>query len=945
MVWIERPSAPRFEHRTEDLGVLGLGQPLPRLSWTVPQASEEFFQSAYELEISREGSAERFVVASNEQVLVDWPGVPLTSRERIAVRVRVAHGSFWSDWSDESVAEMGLLRAEDWTGRFISPVGLGGIDEPAPTLLGSLSLPRGAVKARLYATAHGVYRARLNGRPVSDAVLAPGWTSYEHRLRYHVYDVTALVKQGVNTLEVTLGNGWYRGRLGWEGKRAIYGDRLSLLAQLEVVTDDGRSFSLATNGQWEARESEIVSDDLYDGQYTDLRNLEVPVNAESFPVEILHEDLGRLVAQEGPVMRPTEILPAQRIWRSPSGRTLVDFGQNAVGWVRLRVRGLPAGSEVVLSHAEALEEGELAIRPLRSARAVDSYIVTGGQKEILEPSFTLHGFRYVEVSGVPDLQAEDLHTVVIGTDLPRRGWFNSSHELLNRFHENVVWSTRGNFIDVPTDCPQRDERLGWTGDIQIFAPTASFLYDVSGFLTSWLGDLSAEQLQTGSVPHVIPDVVRSELMSTPAAAWGDAAVIVPWTLYQRAGDLGILARQFDSMKAWVDGVLRVAGPDLLWAGGFQYGDWLDPTAPPEDPFRAKADPDVVATGHLARSLKLVAETAALLGRTPEAERYTGLAKAVRDAFARVFITPSGRVLSDAQTVYALALEWSLFPEEDQRREAERRLADLVRASGFHISTGFVGTPLICDALTSAGYPELAHRLLLQTGCPSWLYPVTMGATTIWERWDSMLPDGTVNPGEMTSFNHYALGAVADWLHRSVAGLAPAAAGYRRILVRPLPPEALSHASALHLTPYGEASVSWQRKLGRFHLSVTVPVGATARVYLPGSDHFIDVRHGSHQWDVADPHDSKPVRTPKSIREVLDNSSIWPSIVAIAMQHHLVDGEAKAARRLAPYLDDPAPRIGPLLMPEATDIGFYSEIDSILAEAGAISKREIQKIAQ
>lgn len=855
MVSAERPSAPRFEHRTEDSLVLGLGEPSPRLSWIIPQASERFLQTAYELEITRGTSlVERFTVASDEQLFVNWPSTPLTSRERVTVRVRVAHDSYWSEWSDESVAEVGLLNAEDWSGQFISPVGLGGLDTGAPTLSGRFEVPRGAAKARLYATAHGVYRAHLNGKPVSDAVLAPGWTSYEHRLRYHAYDVTSLVQDGANTLDFTLGNGWYRGRLGWEGKRAIYGERLSLLAQLEVTMEDGRCLVLATNGEWTARESEIISDDLYDGQRTDLRNAEVRDSPSAVLVEVLDEDYGRLVAQEGPLIRPTGTLPAQRIWSSPAGRTLVDFGQNAVGWVRLRVRGLTAGSEVVVRHAEALEDGELAIRALRSAKAIDSYIVAGANVETLEPAFTLHGFRYAEVSGVPDLQVEDLETVVVGSDLPRTGWFSSSHELLNRFHENVVWSTRGNFIDVPTDCPQRDERLGWTGDIQIFAPTASFLYDVTGFLASWLADLSAEQLPDGSVPHVIPDVIRSELMSSPAAAWGDAAVIVPWTLYQRYGDVGILRQQFGSMRAWVDGVLRIAGPDRLWSGGFQYGDWLDPAAPPEDPFRAKADPDVVATGHLARSLQIVAEAANLLGQIEEAKRYSGHAEEVRAAFAQAFVTPSGRVLSDAQTVYALALEWSLLPDEEQRRRAARRLADLVRASGFHINTGFVGTPLICDALTSAGHPELAHSLLLQTDCPSWLYPVTMGATTIWERWDSLLPNGRVNPGEMTSFNHYALGAVADWMHRSVAGLAPASPGYRTMVIRPQPPEALHRAAARHLTPYGVASVSWQRSLGRFHLDVTVPVGAEARVYLPGSTEFVHVRHGTHQWNIASPGD-------------------------------------------------------------------------------------------
>ncbi|HEY8718009.1 family 78 glycoside hydrolase catalytic domain, partial [Pengzhenrongella sp.] len=494
----------------------------------------------------------------------------------------------------------------------------------------------------------------------------------------------------------------------------------------------------------------------------------------------------------------------------------------------------------------------LGTRPLRTAKATDTWVLAGPAEEVLEPSLTLHGFRYAEVRGVPDLRAEDIELVVVGTDLRRTGWFSSSHALLDQLHENVVWSTRGNFVDLPTDCPQRDERLGWTGDTQIFGPTATFLYDTTGLLCSWLTDLAAEQLPDGAVPHVIPDVNRNSLSSTPAAAWGDAATIVPWTLYQRTGDLEVLERQLPSMRAWVDRIATLAGPDRLWIGGFQYGDWLDPTAPPEDPFGAKVDPDVVATAHLARSSWILAESARLLGHDDEAEKYRILNQEVRAAFAHAFVTPAGRVLSDAQTVYALAIAWDLLPHEHQRQAAGRRLADLVRAAGFRIATGFVGTPLVCDALTATGQLDVAYRLLLQTQCPSWLYPVTMGATTIWERWDSMRPDGSINPGEMTSFNHYALGAVADWLHRTVAGLAPAAPGYRALVVRPQPTAELTRAAARHLSPYGEASVAWERADGRLHLTVHVPVGATAEVYVPGSPAPERVGHGEHRWDVPDP---------------------------------------------------------------------------------------------
>ncbi|MGP4015772.1 family 78 glycoside hydrolase catalytic domain [Saccharopolyspora sp. 5N708] len=869
----------RFEHRD---CALGIGTATPRLSWQVVTGDPDWSQTAYELEL--DGTTAR--VESAEQVLVPWPFEPLPSRTSANVRVRVASGEQWSDWSEPSTAETGLLSARDWSARFISPRTIGG---PAPILTRTATLRSGIAAARLYATAHGVYVATINGNRVGDEVLAPGWTSYQHRLRYQTHDVTALLREGANSLEVLLGNGWYGGRLAWYGQRALYGDRLALLAQLEVTYDDGSVEVIGTDEQWSATSSGILEDDLYDGQRTDLRPTESTVDA----VEVLDVEPTGLVAPEGPPVRVTEVLPAVRVWQSPSGRTLVDFGQNVVGWVRLRVRD---AREVTVRHAEVLEDGELGVRPLRSAKATDSYLLADAGAAVLEPSLTFHGFRYAEITGA-EVRAEDLEAVVVGTDLRRTGWFSCSDPDLEQFHRNVVWGMRGNFLDVPTDCPQRDERLGWTGDIQVFSPTASFLFDTAGFLSSWLADLAADQHSDGSVPWVIPDVLHTE---TPtAAAWGDAAAVVPWVLYQRYGDPQVLARQFDSMRAWVDKIASLT-TDGVWRGGFQFGDWLDPTAPPDNPFAAKADPDVVATAHLVRSAEIVADAARVLGR--DAEHYAALATRTREAFARHYVTSSGRVLSDAPTGYALAIQWALLPTAAQRRQAGQRLADLVRANGFRISTGFVGTPLIADALTATGHLDLAYRLLLEKGCPSWLYPVTMGATTVWERWDSMLPDGSINPGEMTSFNHYALGAVADWMHRTVAGLAPAEPGFREITVRPQPHAALTHASARHHTPYGEASVTWRRDGGRFTLDVVIPVGTRATVHLPGAE-TVTVGHGQHSWTVADPCTDAPGPV-STVRELMDLPNLWSETVALLIEHGLGEDPADIARKSAPYLDFP-----------------------------------------
>jgi alpha-L-rhamnosidase len=905
----------RFEHHTDEGPVLGIGTGRPRLSWVIPEAPPEFVQEGYEVEV--DGEVHR--VDGAEQVLVPWPARPLISRQAARVRVRVRGG----DWSESAVVEAGLLAPGDWTARFISPVELGGLEAPAPILGSVLDVPGAVAKARLYITAHGVYEATLNGRRVGDHVLAPGWTVYPKRLRYQTFDVTELIQEGANELDVLLGNGWFRGRLGFRGNRAFYGDRLALLAQLEVTTADGATHVLATDDGWTARESHVVADDLYDGQRTDLRD--APDRAGR--VEVVDADLSRLVAPEGPPVRAIATLPAVEVLRSPSGATLVDFGQNLVGWVRLRVRGAEPGTEVVVRHAEVLEDGELGVRPLRTAKATDSYILAGGD-HVLEPSLTFHGFRYAEIAGVP-VAAEDVEAVVVGTDLRRTGWFESSNELLNRFHENVVWSARGNFLDVPTDCPQRDERLGWTGDAQVFAPAATFLFDTAGFLGSWLADLAAEQKPDGSVPFVVPDILGT---AAPAAAgWSDAATIMPWVLYQRTGDLDVLERRLASMRAWVDRVVELAGPDRLWTGGFQFGDWLDPTAPPDAPAKAQADPDVVATAHFARSAEVVALAARRLGRDDVADRYERVAHEVRSAFAREYVTGAGRVLSDSATVYSLAIEWALLPTAEQRRHAGDRLADLVRTAGFRIGTGFLGTPLIADALTTAGHAEIAYRLLLQTQCPSWLYPVTMGATTVWERWDSMLADGSINPGEMTSFNHYALGAVVDWLHRTVAGLAPAAPGYRRLLVRPEPTGQLTRARARHRTPYGDAEAGWERADGLLVLRVVVPVGATATVHVPGEDEPVEVGHGTHEWRTPDRWATDGAPPMHTVRDVVDHEPAWREVVAAANEVGVVGGEAEAAGRLKAYLDAPPASLVDALAPR----GFSAKAEELRARLAGV----------
>ncbi|MGV9455342.1 family 78 glycoside hydrolase catalytic domain [Streptomyces sp. NPDC003635] len=832
-----------FEHLPDGLGT---GVPAPRLTWRLPPGCG--MQEAYELELDRDGgpTVRTGRVPGQDQVLVAWPGAPLASRERVAVRVRVwsPGAAEPSPWSEPSVVEAGLLDPADWRAM---PVRAGWDEDLEATrrparIRRDFRLERPVARARLYVSAHGLYEAEINGRRVGDEALAPGWTVYPHRLRYRTHDVTGHLTVGANTIGAWLGDGWYRGKYGFDGgTRNIYGTDQSLLAQLEITYDDGGTVVLATDGTWTAAQSPILASGLYEGETYDARLDEpgwsAPGHAASGdwqPVRVTERNPATLVAPSGPSVRCTqEVLPVA-VTRLDDGRHLLDFGQNLVGRLRLTVDG-PKGTRTTIRHAEVLQDGELATRPLREAYATDHVILSGDGPLTWEPRFTLHGFRYAEITGWPgQLAPHDVTARVYHTDMRRTGWFECSDPLINRLHENVVWSMRGNFVDIPTDCPQRDERLGWTGDIQVFAPTAAFLYDCVGMLDSWLTDVGLEQLPDGTIPWYVP-VIPGEPTWTPiqpGAAWGDVATLTPWTLYQRFGDIELLRRHYPMATAWVDLVERLAGPSRLWDTGFQLGDWLDPEAPPDDPGAGRTDRYLVATAYFAHSARHLALTAAELGEDRDAERYAALADEVAGAFRRRYVTDSGRMTSDSPTAYALALVFGLLNPQ-QRQQAGDRLAQLVLADDARIATGFVGTPLICDALTDTGHLEVAYRLLTQTQCPSWLYPVTMGATTIWERWDSMRPDGTLNPGGMTSFNHYALGAVADWLHRIVGGITAAAPGYREIVFRPRPGGGITWARTRHETPYGTASLAWEATGTGLVAQVEVPDGCRATAELPG----------------------------------------------------------------------------------------------------------------
>ena len=736
-----------------------------------------------------------------------------------------------------------------------------GADVPrgvAPELVRRYSLVEDAATVRtahLVATAHGVYEARLNGVSVDDAVLNPGWTSYEWRLLVQVSDVTLLVREGGRDQELalTLGNGWWRGALGFDALGVDYGDELGCIAVLEIVYEGGarQTVPTALDGAWRAYETQVRENSLYNGETTDAR---VVRRSRALAVAARPLDRTTLALQEMPPVRRHEVLCPQRIWTSPAGRTLVDFGQNITGWVRVRASG-PAGTEVVLRHAEVLEHGELGTRPLRAAEATDTFILSGSD-DVLEPTFTFHGFRYVEVSGWPgELTADALEAVAIGSDLARTGWFSCSNDEVNQLVRNTLWSQMDNFVSIPTDCPQRDERMGWTGDIAVFAPTAAFQFDCRAFLDSWLRDLvlETEHRADRAVPVVIPDIVKygDHLWNQVGelAVWADATVWVPKALWRAYGDREALARHYPAMCLHLAKAEGLLSPEGLWNAEMQLGDWLDPAAPPEAPMEGKTDKYLIAQAALCRSARFAAEAAGLLDKAEDEARWRSLADRSLTAFRKAYVLPGGRMTSDSVCAYALALSFGLL-EEGDRASAAARLAELVRVDGYHISTGFVGTPYVTWALSEHGFVEDAYRLLLQRDCPSWLYPVSMGATTTWERWDSMLPDGSINPGGMTSFNHYALGAVCDWIYQVVGGIRPAAPGYARVRIEPVPGGGITWAQCAYDSVRGRIEVGWRiAEDGMFGLTCTVPADVTAEVVLPNGERY-EVDGGTRRFGCA-----------------------------------------------------------------------------------------------
>lgn len=826
------------ENRTNPIG---LDQTQPRFSWQLVSDKRNVSQSAYELNVSDDKGKSLWSsgrVNSDQSVMVPYGGPALKSGERYSWQVRVwDNAGKASSWSEKGQWQMAVLNDSDWKAKWIKyGPQEDTVNKPSPMFRKEFASSKKVVSATAYITAQGLYEAYINGQRVGDSYLTPGWTSYNKRLQYQQYDVTRLVAQGNNAIGVMIGSGWYRGYIGFQGQHNFYGKEIALLFQLELKYADGTYELVISDESWKCSTGAITGSEIYHGESIDARKEQPGWNKTGFnennwaAVKLKSTNV-KLIATYNEPIRKHETFKGLKLIRTPKGEQVIDFGQNLVGWVQVKASG-KAGDKITLYHAEVLDKyGNFYIDNLRPARQKNEYTLKGGGEEVFEPHFTFQGFRYIRVEGYPgEIKPENFIGVALYSDMKQTGNFVCSDPLINQLQHNIQWGQRGNFLDVPTDCPQRDERLGWTGDAQAFARTASFNFGVDNFFAKWLKDVEADQIN-GSVPFVVPNVLGPQ--ASGSAGWADAATIIPWAMYQAYGDRRILEDQFESMKQWV-GFMERNSTDYLWNKGFHFGDWLFYRPFDDNDGRsAVTDKYLIAQCFFANSVSLVVKAATVLGKQDDVAKYNQLLTKVKDAYVREYVTPSGRLVSGTQTAYVLALNFDMLPDAMRSRTA-KALVDNIKSYGNHLTTGFLGTPYLCHVLSRFGYHDVAYTLLQQETYPSWLYPVKMGATTIWERWDGIKPDSTFQTPGMNSFNHYAYGAIGDWMYRVVAGVDTKenAPGYKEIVIKPVVGGRLTSASVRYGTYYGMIVSDWSTSNGKVTLNVEIPANTKATVYVP-----------------------------------------------------------------------------------------------------------------
>ena len=839
----------KVNHMTAPSGVLGS----PTFSWVAQSDKQSDNQSAYEIKVYDIDGRTVWCtgkVASDNSVAVKYAGPQLQPASYYTWQVRLWDAAGKAGrWSQKSSFETGLPK-ELWKAQWIAPE----MTEASPLMRGSFTVSKPVKCAIAYFTAHGVYEAFLNGKKLGIAYMAPGYTSYNHHLMYQGYDITSQLRKGVNVIGAEMARGWYLSNMGWTDPKSFKynfnGDRMALLGQIVITYKDGTQEVVVTDGSWKTATGGVMHSTIYDGETFDARNVPQGWCTASFDaspwagVQTLDYGYDNLAPQTAEPVVTHEVVPAKELIMTPAGELVIDFGQNLVGSEVITYAGKP-GQEITVSHAEVLDEkGNFYTHNLRSAKAQSHYICDGRERDYTT-RFTFYGFRYIKIEGIPqdEIDLDKIIAEVRYSDMDATGSFECSNPMVNQLQSNIQWGLRGNFVDIPTDCPQRDERLGWTGDAEFFARTATFNRASYAFYSKWLKDMAFDQWPDGEVTDVVPMI--HGLIGAGHVGWADAATIIPWTLYMAYGDAQVLEDQYESMRKWVDYIVKASGESFLWNSGWHYGDWL----------AFDVDNDVAGRSavtyvpltqqcHFANSATIMADAAAVLGRSQDEAYYRGVAAKAREAFCRAYLTADGYLVSHTQTAYVLALIYDMVPE-DMRPLLAAHLKERVESYG-HVTTGFLGTPHISNALTQNGLNDLAYKLLLREDYPGWLYPVKMGATTIWERWNSMMPDGTIPDNGMNSFNHYSYGSIGDWLYREAAGLKEAAPGFKKICIKPHPGGGFTYMKAARITPYGEAVSSWKIEGNTFTLEVEIPFNTTAEVYLP-------IKDGYERHDVGSGH--------------------------------------------------------------------------------------------
>jgi alpha-L-rhamnosidase len=847
---------------------IGLDTPKPTLSWRLASDENGTAQTAYEIETASDEKFSQTIwqsgpIESSQSQHLTYSGPELKPHTRYWFRIRVRDNTGnLSNWSDPIFVEPALLNDGEWGTPFISSV----LDTDPNASSGwyfrkTINLSKELCFARAYATALGVYELNINNFRCGNNRLSPGWTNYNRRLLYQSYDITRELAAGENTILLHAGPGWYKGDIaGWIGKRCFYGNRTAVSMLILLAYTDGTREWIRTGSDWKSSPSAVSYAEIYHGEKYDAgiaKSLKNNLLQWTQVEEVSVASGLRILSQDGPLVLPREELRPKALLRDSEGKAIIDFGQNLTGWVRFTVSGEP-GDRVHLRHAEILHpEGEFYTANLRSARQEIEYILSGDGTEEYQPFFTFQGFRYVRVEEYPgELRLDNFTAVVVHSAMEETGRFACSIPLLNQLHHNIKWGMKGNFLDIPTDCPQRDERLGWTGDAQVFIRTACLLMNTTSFFRKWLRDMRSEQLENGGIPFVIPDVLKEvpdtdEILagSHSSTGWGDAMTICPWELYLQSGDIRILQENYTAMSNWVAYMRREARNEAIWDSGFHFGDWVAIDAKEGSYFGATPN-DFTATVFYANSVDILRKTAQVLGKADDELQYAGLYEHIAEAFREEYFTHSGRLAVSTQTAHALALHFKLTPKEFVPRTVDS-LVRLIEAEKNHLTTGFLGTPYLCAALSENGRPDVAYRLLLQEDYPSWLYQVKQGATTIWEHWDGIKPDGSLWSPDMNSFNHYAYGSVGAWLYNRVAGISEDEhdPGYRAILFEPLPDDQLTYAESSLNTPYGEASIRWEKlNDSTVRAELKVPVNAKARFKWPWDTEYTHFESGLYRLE-------------------------------------------------------------------------------------------------